>query len=76
MTFLGFIIDKNTGNLIDEQTGESLEDGIMKPTLTEIQPTLYNGLIRQSVNLSKKFASLSRYNFEKIKSYLRIVSRI
>ncbi|VDI52691.1 Hypothetical predicted protein, partial [Mytilus galloprovincialis] len=71
MTFLGFIIDKKTGNLIDEQTGKSLEDGIMEPTLTEDQPTLYHGLIRQSVNLSKKFDSLLRS--EKIEQLCKVM---
>lgn len=61
MTFLGFNIEKATGNLIDDQTGESLEDQIMDPTLDQRQRTLYNGLNSQpGVNLSENFDKLSR----------------
>ena len=61
MTFLGFNIEKVTGNLIDEQTGKILKKQIMEPTLYPGQPTLYNGLDGQpGVNLSEKFEQLSR----------------
>ncbi|CAC5380698.1 RNF213 [Mytilus coruscus] len=61
MTFLGFNIEKATGNLVDDQTGESLEDQIMDPTLDNRQPTLYNGLNSQpGVNLSENFDKLNR----------------
>jgi hypothetical protein len=44
MTFLGFNIEKVTGNLIDEQTGKILKKEIMEPTIHDRQETLYNGL--------------------------------
>jgi hypothetical protein len=53
MTFLGFNIEKVTGNLIDEQTGKILKKRIMEPTLYDGQETLYNGLDGQpGVNLA------------------------
>ncbi|XP_076466869.1 E3 ubiquitin-protein ligase rnf213-alpha-like [Babylonia areolata] len=36
MTFLGFSIDANTGNLVDHQTGRTLEQGIMTQQLFDI----------------------------------------
>jgi hypothetical protein len=61
MTFLGFNIEKVTGNLIDEQTGKILKKEIMEPTLYRGQKTLFNGLEGQpGVNLSEKFEQLSR----------------
>ncbi|XP_076466247.1 E3 ubiquitin-protein ligase rnf213-alpha-like [Babylonia areolata] len=36
MTFLGFSIDANTGNLVDHQTGRTLEQGIMTRQLFDI----------------------------------------
>ncbi|CAC5422256.1 RNF213 [Mytilus coruscus] len=60
VTFLGFNIQRNTGNLIDEQTKELLQERIMEPTFTEYQRTLYNGLESQHVNLSENFDELTR----------------
>ncbi|CAG2236708.1 RNF213 [Mytilus edulis] len=61
MTFLGFNIQKATGNLVDDQTGESLEDQIMEPTLHDNQQTLYHGLNSQpGISLSENFDNLER----------------
>lgn len=35
MTFLGFNIDKQTGNLVDARTGILLEEGLMKRDLQD-----------------------------------------
>ena len=55
-TFLGFNIDRGTGNLVDHQTRNVLETGIMK------QP-LYDALIRNKVPLNENFDSLPRFEF-------------
>ncbi|XP_052086034.1 E3 ubiquitin-protein ligase RNF213-like [Mytilus californianus] len=54
MTFLGFNIEKGTGNLIDLQTKEVLEKNIM-------EKNLFDALIRNRVNLSENFDSLPRH---------------
>lgn len=54
MTFLGFNIDRRTGNLIDQQTGAVLEEGIM-------QQNLFDALIRNKVNLAENFDALPRF---------------
>ncbi|XP_071137105.1 E3 ubiquitin-protein ligase rnf213-alpha-like [Mytilus edulis] len=75
MTFLGFNIEKATGNLVDDQTGESLEDKIMEPTPEhrhDRQRTLFNGLNSQpGVNLSENFDKLSRA--EKIEKLCQVM---
>ncbi|XP_063404431.1 E3 ubiquitin-protein ligase rnf213-alpha-like [Mytilus trossulus] len=54
MTFLGFNIDRRTGNLIDLQTRNVLEEGIM-------QQNLFDALVRNRVNLAENFDSLPRH---------------
>lgn len=59
MTFLGFNIDKETGNLIDEETEKErkiLEENIMDKDLFET-------LQRNKVNLEENFDDLPRYFF-------------
>jgi len=64
MTFLGFNIDRRTGNLIDLQTRTVLEEGIM-------QQNLFDALIRNRVNLAENFDALPRFvNFVYCKSTL------
>ncbi|XP_052062678.1 E3 ubiquitin-protein ligase rnf213-alpha-like isoform X2 [Mytilus californianus] len=53
MTFLGFNIEKRTGNLVDLQTGTVLEKGIM-------QKNLFDALQRNKVNLAENFDALKR----------------
>lgn len=53
MTFLGFNIDKRTGNLVDLQTKTILEEGIMGTQL-------FNGLRRNNVNLTENYDTLPR----------------
>ena len=53
-TFLGFNIDKGTGNLVDHQTKTVLENGIMKTQL-------YDALIRNNAPLNENFDSLPRF---------------
>ncbi|XP_052083737.1 E3 ubiquitin-protein ligase rnf213-alpha-like [Mytilus californianus] len=53
MTFLGFYIDKATGNLIDQQTGKILEQNIM-------DQNLFESLKRNDVNLEENFDALPR----------------
>jgi hypothetical protein len=53
ITFLGFNIDKQTGNLIDHQTRAVLKEKIMSPQLFE-------SLNRQGVNLLENFDNLTR----------------
>ncbi|XP_052243455.1 E3 ubiquitin-protein ligase RNF213-like [Dreissena polymorpha] len=52
-TFLGFFIDKTTGNLIDLQTSHVLEQAIMAPNL-------YDALVRNRVPLQENFDNLQR----------------
>ena len=54
MTFLGFNIDRRTGNLTDLQTRVVLEEGIM-------QQNLFDALIRNRVNLAENFDALPRF---------------
>jgi hypothetical protein len=53
MTFLGFNIDRRTGNLIDLQTRDILEQRIM-------DTGLYDALVRNRVNLAENFDILPR----------------
>ncbi|XP_061169274.1 E3 ubiquitin-protein ligase rnf213-alpha-like [Saccostrea echinata] len=53
MTFLGFNIERQTGNLIDVQTGTVLERGIM-------QRNLQNALTRNRVPINENFDNLPR----------------
>ncbi|CAG2224295.1 RNF213 [Mytilus edulis] len=62
---------RNTGNLIDEQTKELLQEKIMEPTFTKYQRTLYNGLESQYVNLSENFDKLTRE--EKIEKLCQVM---
>lgn len=55
-TFLGFNIDRTTGNLIDLQTKQILEKEIMTKNL-------FDALIRNKVDLQENFDALSRYVF-------------
>ncbi|XP_052808614.1 E3 ubiquitin-protein ligase rnf213-alpha-like isoform X2 [Mya arenaria] len=52
-TFLGFNIDRNTGNLVDQQTDRILEQRIMD------QP-LYDSLVRNNVPIREDFDALPR----------------
>lgn len=54
MTFLGFNIDRQTGNLVDAQTGRVLEAGIM-------QRNLQDALKRNRVPINENFDGLPRY---------------
>lgn len=56
MTFLGFNIEKRTGNLVDLQTGTVLEKKIM-------QTNLFDALQRNKVNLAENFDALKRYSY-------------
>jgi hypothetical protein len=53
MTFLGFNIDRRTGNLTDIQTRAVLEEGIT-------QQNLFDALIRNKVNLAENFDASPR----------------
>ncbi|KAK3585584.1 hypothetical protein CHS0354_036771 [Potamilus streckersoni] len=53
ITFLGFNIDRNTGNLIDQQTRQVLETAIMPINL-------YDSLVRNRVPIQEDFDSLPR----------------
>ncbi|XP_071137099.1 E3 ubiquitin-protein ligase rnf213-alpha-like [Mytilus edulis] len=53
MTFLGFNIDRRTGNLVDVQTNTILEPGIM-------ENNLFDALVRNKVNLAENFDALPR----------------
>ncbi|XP_060597666.1 E3 ubiquitin-protein ligase rnf213-alpha-like [Ruditapes philippinarum] len=53
LTFLGFNIEKRTGNLIDHQTGRILERGMMKRDL-------FNALVNNNVPLQENFDMLRR----------------
>ena len=53
MTFLGFNIDRQTGNLVDAQTGTVLEEGIMPRNLQD-------ALIRNRVPINENFDGLPR----------------
>lgn len=53
MTFLGFIVQRPTYDIIDAQTKEVLERKIMSQLL-------FNGLILNGVNLNEQFDNLDR----------------
>lgn len=53
MTFLGFNIDKQTGNLVDARTGIVLEEGLMKRDLQD-------ALERNKVPINENFDILRR----------------
>ncbi|XP_060597648.1 E3 ubiquitin-protein ligase rnf213-alpha-like, partial [Ruditapes philippinarum] len=53
-TFLGFYIEKSSGNLIDQQTGKVLERGIMTPNL-------YDSLVRNHAPIQENFDNLPRH---------------
>ncbi|XP_053388233.1 E3 ubiquitin-protein ligase rnf213-alpha-like, partial [Mercenaria mercenaria] len=63
-TFLGFFIDRHTGNLIDLQTKAVLEEGIMSQNL-------YKGLVRNNAPLQEDFDSLKRH--EKIVKLCKVM---
>ncbi|XP_052808702.1 E3 ubiquitin-protein ligase rnf213-alpha-like isoform X1 [Mya arenaria] len=52
-TFLGFYIDRNTGNLVDQQTNRILEQGIMSQNL-------YDSLVRNQAPIREDFDALPR----------------
>ncbi|XP_053396009.1 E3 ubiquitin-protein ligase rnf213-alpha-like [Mercenaria mercenaria] len=52
-TFLGFFIDRGSGNLIDQQTRTVLEHGIMKQNL-------YDSLVRNHAPMQENFDALPR----------------
>ncbi|XP_052808603.1 E3 ubiquitin-protein ligase rnf213-alpha-like isoform X2 [Mya arenaria] len=52
-TFLGFYIDRNTGNLVDQQTNRILEQGIMAQNL-------YDSLVRNQAPIREDFDALPR----------------
>ncbi|XP_052808680.1 E3 ubiquitin-protein ligase rnf213-alpha-like isoform X1 [Mya arenaria] len=52
-TFLGFYIDRNTGNLVDQQTNRILEQGIMGQNL-------YDSLVRNQAPIREDFDTLPR----------------
>ncbi|XP_052808691.1 E3 ubiquitin-protein ligase rnf213-alpha-like isoform X2 [Mya arenaria] len=52
-TFLGFYIDRNTGNLVDQQTNRVLEEGIMAQNL-------YDSLVRNQAPVREDFDALPR----------------
>ncbi|XP_052062680.1 E3 ubiquitin-protein ligase rnf213-alpha-like isoform X2 [Mytilus californianus] len=64
MTFLGFNIEKGSGNLVDQQTRKVLEEAIM-------QHTLFDALDRNRVNLSENFDALPRH--EKINKLCNVM---
>ncbi|XP_063441660.1 E3 ubiquitin-protein ligase rnf213-alpha-like [Mytilus trossulus] len=64
MTFLGFNIERGSGNLVDLQTGKVLETAI-------IQPNLFDALVRNGVNLSENFDALPRH--EKINKLCNVM---
>ncbi|XP_052062754.1 E3 ubiquitin-protein ligase rnf213-alpha-like isoform X2 [Mytilus californianus] len=64
MTFLGFNIERGSGNLIDQQTRKVLEAAIM-------QHTLFDALVRNRVNLSENFDALPRH--EKINKLCNVM---
>ncbi|KAK3585576.1 hypothetical protein CHS0354_036763 [Potamilus streckersoni] len=64
ITFLGFNIDRRTGNLIDKQTRQVLETSIMPQNL-------YDSLVRNRVPIQEDFDSLPRK--EKIERLCRVM---
>ncbi|CAG2252471.1 RNF213 [Mytilus edulis] len=64
MTFLGFNIERGSGNLVDQQTGNVLEAAIM-------QPNLFDALVGNRVNLSENFDALPRH--EKINKLCNVM---
>ncbi|WAR07198.1 R213A-like protein, partial [Mya arenaria] len=55
-TFLGFYIDRNTGNLVDQQTNRVLEEGIMAQNL-------YDSLVRNQAPKIMKLCSIMGVEF-------------
>ncbi|XP_053396339.1 E3 ubiquitin-protein ligase rnf213-alpha-like isoform X2 [Mercenaria mercenaria] len=53
-TFLGFFIDRASGNLVDQQTRTILERGIMAPNL-------YDSLVRNHAPIQENFDALPRH---------------
>ncbi|XP_071112725.1 E3 ubiquitin-protein ligase rnf213-alpha-like isoform X2 [Haliotis cracherodii] len=53
MTFLGFNIDRQTGNMVDQQTGRVLERNLVPKPLQE-------ALIRNRVNINENFDQMQR----------------
>lgn len=53
MTFLGFDIDRKSGDLRDQQSGTILEKSIIRTDLFDI-------LVRNGVNLNENFDKLPR----------------
>ncbi|XP_046558704.1 E3 ubiquitin-protein ligase RNF213-like [Haliotis rubra] len=53
MTFLGFNIDRQTGNMVDQQTGSVLERNLVPKPLQE-------ALIRNRVNINENFDQMQR----------------
>jgi len=56
MTFLGFNIDRDSGDLLDHQTRTVLENAIMPRNLQD-------SLIRNRVNINENFDVLPRFDF-------------
>ena len=54
MTFLGFRIDRNSGNMLDPDTGTILEHGV-------IMKELCDSLLRNNVDLNENFDRKPRY---------------
>lgn len=54
MTFFGFNVDSETGNLIELKTKKILEERIMKATL-------FKDLVDNKVNLEENFDEISRF---------------
>jgi len=63
-TFLGFNIDRRTGNLVDQQTKTVLENSIMKTQL-------YDALIRNHAPLKENFDSLPRLVLHIMLTYIK-----
>lgn len=55
-TFLGFYIDRATGNLVDQQTGTVLENAILTQNL-------FDALVRNHVPITEHFDNLPRFGF-------------
>ncbi|KAL4233165.1 hypothetical protein ACF0H5_007850 [Mactra antiquata] len=63
-TFLGFNIQRHTGDLVDQQTGNVLESGIMAQNL-------YDGLVRNRAPMQENFDTLPRH--EKIQKLCNVM---
>ncbi|XP_071112375.1 E3 ubiquitin-protein ligase rnf213-alpha-like [Haliotis cracherodii] len=55
MTFLGFNIDRQTGNMVDQQTQKVLEKGL-------VPRKLQDALIRNRVNINENIEQMKRYD--------------